>query len=237
MNVPAIDRTIRQMCLEVESLSGQERDWRSLSEEQLLYEASICIFGSQTVFEIAVAAADRVRAAGLLKMPPVATIPHDYADRLVSLLSAPVSLETNGIRRQVLPRFRNRLAFLLSATVQTIHGSGSSLRAILSSATSGHHARELLVEKVAGFGPKQASLFLRRAGFCSELAVLDRHVLHYLRIARGLHLESHALSRLPTYARVENEFRRMATEFGHTIGCVDLATWITIRVAKREAML
>jgi N-glycosylase/DNA lyase len=95
----------------------------------------------------------------------------------------------------------------------------------------------LLVAAVSGFGPKQTSLFLRRIGYCSELAVLDTHVLDYLRMACGIRPKPGALSRLSSYEYVENEFRRVAKEFGYAVGCVDLAMWVTMRVAKREAMV
>ncbi|WP_419600764.1 hypothetical protein, partial [Thiolapillus sp.] len=100
---------------------------------------------------------------------------------------------------------------------------------------SAKEARELLVKNVWGFGPKQASLFLRRVGYCAELAALDTHILDYLRLARGIDPKPSALSRLASYERVEKEFQRVASDFGHPVGCVDLAMWVTMRVAKREA--
>ncbi len=45
------------------------------------------------------------------------------------------------------------------------------------------------------------------------------------------------LGRLSCYEEVEDTFREIASRFGHSLGCVDLATWLTMRVAKREAYL
>lgn len=225
------------MCSEVGSLGISVPDWRSLSEEDLLYEATVCVFGSQMLFEVAVAAADRVKELGLLRVGQTIRRRQDYEARLAAVLSEPLSVEINGTHRLMLPRFRNRLAVLLATTVEAIHGQGSSLRGILRTARSAQHARELLVAAVSGFGPKQTSLFLRRIGYCSELAVLDTHVLDYLRIACGIEPKPGTLSRLSSYEYVENEFRRVAEEFGYAVGCVDLAMWVTMRVAKREAMV
>src|SRR5207247_4699971 len=130
------------------------------------------------------------------------------------------------------PRFGNRFASLLSATVNRIYGQGTSFQAILRAARSASDARESLVEAVAGFGPKQASLYLRRVGFSSELAILDTHILDYLRMARGIDSKPGSLSRLSMYEQIEQEFRRVASDFGHAVGCVDLAMWVTMRVAK-----
>ena len=238
MNLAAINQTIQAMCPEVEALGVNNYNCRSLTEEELLYEAASCMFSSQMRFEVAVAAADLVRASGLLSWEEISTREFvNYEARLQTLLSKPVSIEVNGSRRQMRPRFRNRLATLLAKTVETIHGGGSTLREILSSVRSPRHARKCLAESVSGFGPKQASLFLRRVGFCSELAILDTHILDYLKMARGIEPKPSALSRLSSYEMIETEFQRVADEFGYAIGCVDLAIWITMRTAKREGLL
>ena len=190
------------------------------------------MFSSQMVFEVAEAAAQRIRDRGLLRAERV----DDYEKCLSSALYEPLSVEHGGRVRQVRPRFRNRLALLLATTVNSMREQGQSLRDTLCSAASAREARELLVKKVRGFGPKQASLFLRRIGYCAELAVLDTHILNYLRIARGIDPKPGALSRLSGYERIEVEFQRVAEEFGYPVGCVDLAMWVTMRVAKKETV-
>ena len=137
-----------------------------------------------------------------------------------------------GLLNKVVP-----LADLMAeanAVAQKIAGKGA---VSLKIAKSARDTREILVSKVCGFGPKQASLFLRRIGYCSELAVLDVHVLDYLELAKGFSIKASTLGRLSVYERVEDEFRGIATQFGHAIGCVDLAMWVTMRVAKQEAYI
>lgn len=232
MNMAAVDRTIRALCIEVKGSNQEVLDWQLRTEEELLHEACVCMFSSQMVFEVAEAAAQRIKDRGLLK----ATTSRDYEQRLVAVLGEPLDFERDGKIRHARPRFKNRLASLLSTTVNTMRIQGQSLRDTLFSASSAREARELLVQQVWGFGPKQASLFLRRVGYCAELAVLDTHILDYLRVARGLDPKPSALSRLESYERIEVEFQKVAEEFGHSVGCVDLAMWVTMRVAKREAI-
>ena len=232
MNMAAVDRTIRALCIDVKGSNQEVLDWQLRTEEELLHEACVCMFSSQMVFEVAEAAAQRIKDRGLLK----ATTSQDYEQRLVTVLGEPLAIEREGKIRYARPRFKNRLASLLSTTVKTMRIQGQSLRDTLFSASSAREARELLVQQVWGFGPKQASLFLRRVGYCAELAVLDTHILDYLRVARGLDPKPSALSRLESYERIEVEFQKVAEEFGHSVGCVDLAMWVTMRVAKREAL-
>lgn len=232
MNMAAVNKTIRALCIEVRSGAGDVRDWRLRTEEDLLYEACVCMFSSQMVFEVAEAAAGRIKDCGLLRAGKL----DDYEQRLSLALYEPLTIERGGRTRQVRPRFRNRLASLLATTVSTMREQGQSLRGTLFSAASAREARVLLVKQVWGFGPKQASLFLRRVGYCAELAVLDTHILDYLRVARGIDPKPGALARLSGYERIEAEFQSVAAEFGHPVGCVDLAMWVTMRVAKREAI-
>lgn len=238
MNVYIINRTIRAMCIEVNAQSGALQDWHLLTENELLYEAAVCMFGSQMQFELAVAIADRLRVEGFLRTQKRGFNRTIYESNIVAALSDPLPVSnTDGTTRWVRPRFKNRLASLLTTTLSEVYGNARSIRDLLSSAKTAKEAREVLIQNVWGFGPKQASLFLRRVGYCSDLAVLDVHVLDYLRLTRGVTLAPSRLGRLSFYEKIEDTFREVAAEFGHSLGCVDLATWLTMRVAKREAYL
>lgn len=236
MNMTAVDRTIRVLCAEVRRNDRGVRDWNLRTEEELLHEACVCMFSSQMVFEVAEAAAEQIRDRGLLRASRYKGSGAEYEQCLRAALSEPLAIERGGKVRHVRPRFRNRLASLLATTLTTMRDQGQSLRKILFSAGSAREAREILVKQVWGFGPKQASLFLRRVGYSAQLAVLDTHILDYLRLARGIDPKPSALSRLPSYEQIEAEFQRVAADFGHSVGCVDLAMWVTMRVAKREAI-
>jgi len=238
MTVDTINQTIRAMCLEVTTQASATQNWRLMTEEEFLYEAAICIFGSQMVFEIAVATADRVREMKLLHPAPGGQNVQDIERKVIEALADPLAVTTcDGPQRWVRPRFKNRLALLLAKTIVEIYGQSRTIHGFLSGAGNAKQAREILIQHVWGFGPKQASLFLRRVGYCADLAVLDVHVLDYLQLARGLSLSPSKLARLSLYEEIENTFQEIAAEFGHSMGCVDLATWLTMRVAKREALL
>lgn len=234
LNRLAIDRTIRQMCAEVKNLNDEGTDWKVLSEEALFYEIAVCIFGSQMLYEHALAMADFVKGQGMLCKSVCVADFKQYTKNLTAMLSKSLEITKDGRTRKITPRFKNRLPKLLSETAQNIYGNGLTIKHILFLATDSLHARELLVHNISGFGPKQASLFLRRVGYCSELAILDTHILDYLKLAAGIKLKPSALARLKWYENVESEFKRISEDFGYSVGCVDLAMWITMRVAKRE---
>lgn len=238
MKVKVINQTIRKMCIEIKAQGRGLQNWQLLTEEELLYEAAVCVIGSQMKFESAVAIADRLRDTYLLRPQRYGFDCATLEISIVNVLSEPVAvLDNNGATRCVRPRFKNRIASLLTLTISEIYGKSKTIRQLLLRAETAKEAREVMVQNVWGFGPKQASLFLRRIGYCADLAVLDIHVLDYLRLTRGVTIPLSKLGRLQFYEEVEDNFREIAIEFGYSVGCVDLATWLTMRVAKREAYL
>ena len=86
-------------------------------------------------------------------------------------------------------------------------------------------------------GPKQASLFLRNVGFAEDLAILDVHVLRYLCWMDGASpAHQPKVSSLRQYERHERRISRHAREASVTVGDLDLAVWVTSRVAVSEGM-
>jgi N-glycosylase/DNA lyase len=236
MNLSAINHTIRALCSEGPMTASLLPAWRCRTEDELFFDVAVCILSSQSLFELAVATADNLKRGGLLAASAYRNWNGHYEEALRFALAKPARLESRGLTRSAIPRFRNRAARLISTTARCIYGEGKTLRQILSAAASPAGARRSLVAAVAGFGPKQASLFLRRIGYCADLAVLDTHILDYLRLAVGISPKPSALSSLSTYEQLELEFRRVAEGFGYSVGCVDLATWVTMRVAKRGSV-
>lgn len=238
MSVAIINQTIRAMCSEVKAQESSLQEWQFMTEEGLLYEAAICIISSQILFEMAVATADHLRELGLIRPGLRGESAEEFERRVADALSEPLfMIDSKGAQRWVRPRFKNRLASFLTSTIVEIYEHSKTIRSILFSVRNAKEARELLMQHIWGFGPKQASLFLRRVGYCADLAILDVHVLYYLHLTRGISLSPSKLGRLSFYEEIEEAFREIAADFGHSLGCVDLATWLTMRVVKREALL
>ncbi|HOK67558.1 MAG TPA: hypothetical protein PK054_12225 [Anaerohalosphaeraceae bacterium] len=236
INIGLINETIAAVCQEIAKTSKKKMDWHSLSEVDYVREATICICSSQMRFEIAEAAGNRVAQMESLKQrnfySSITTL-----QEMEKIFDNPFDVNINGKARNIRPRFKNRYFFYLSQTFQAFASNNLSFSTILSSATTSKNARYALTRNVVGFGPKQASLFLRRIGFSNDLAILDTHILDYLQIARNIRPKLSMLSNLCVYEKIENEFANIASEFNHIVGTVDLAVWITMRVAKKEMAL
>jgi hypothetical protein len=108
MSLASINRTIRALCFEVDAVSDARTNWRNLSEIDLLYEAVVCMFSSQMMFEVSVAAADRLKVLGLLCGGKMGVAHLNYEARLLEALSYPLEVEINGTHRTMMPSVHSK---------------------------------------------------------------------------------------------------------------------------------
>jgi N-glycosylase/DNA lyase len=80
-------------------------------------------------------------------------------------------------------------------------------------------ARKWLVQNVEGLGMKTASHFLRNAGGVKELAIVDTHVMKFLKINQNLIKSSHH------YSVIEEHFQHVASLLGVSVFNLDSVVW------------
>ncbi len=102
-------------------------------------------------------------------------------------------------------------------------------------ATTARQLRAAFAEARCGLGPKQTSLFLRNVTWSVDIAVLDVHVLAYMRLA-GLAIEGDVPTSLRTYEMLETRLRSYAVGRGVSLGLLDWAIWIAMRAARQEGL-
>lgn len=204
--------------------------WTDYTEEELRFSLVTCVLSSRVPYEVALAAAARLREAGLLLMCSSDSL-IELERRLGEELSRPIPLQqTGGYQRYRFPFLR---AKCLRQTFERIYFNGGSLSQLIASYDDSLTLRAKLVSVVTGMGPKQASLFLRNIGFASDLAILDSHVLRFMRW-RGLLVGSSVnVSALRTYEKVERALYCYAANLGCALSHLDVAIWITMRVLNR----
>lgn len=229
--IQKIESTVIRLCHEI-SIIQRENRWNEMGEDELLFEMSSAILGSQVSFELASAAANRLRDEGILRHHIKKNTETALSKRIDEALSRPLHYpgwKVTG-RRYRFPRLRARQ---LDVAMQNIYRANGSLKRMLSYCSSGPMARIQLVRKVLGLGPKQASLFLRNVGYSDDLAILDAHVLSYMGIRGMTNLRSSPAT-ISTYEKVENHLLEHSLTLGFPLSCLDQAIWVTMRVARRE---
>jgi len=232
MNTAIVDSAVRRICQEIYPSSRQSL-WFSATETELLFELVACILGSQVPYEVALAAAEKIRDVGFLENPTKRYCVLLYERAIYDLLRKPLHNHAwEGAGRRY--RFARTRASYISRTVWAIYSDGGSLHKRLSACRTAREARRCIVETGVGVGPKQASLFLRNIGFTEELAILDTHLLRFISLFGLLEHDIKPIS-LRNYETLENHLRDYAKRTGYPLGCVDQAIWIVMRVFLQEA--
>jgi N-glycosylase/DNA lyase len=211
----------------------QRRDWRDIPEQTLWESLALCILSSNVHFDTAKSAADQLRYKGIL-----ASVVTDQSARMIRVIATelqrPIYLprRIDGSFRRY--RFPNVRARNLVNAARSIYGAGGSLQSLLGSFNSNEEARRFLSTEISGLGLKEASHFLRNIGYCVDLAIIDVHVVSFL---KELALIDHNDFRSSTitakiYGRLEAIMRWIASTLGVNLAIFDIAVWNYMRTKR-----
>jgi N-glycosylase/DNA lyase len=220
-----IEQVVEKMCPEVAKRAAtlSVRLW---PEERLWEELTCCLLSSQVRYEVALAATQSMRRAAFFDGLAGRQSATALERRTFSLLSRGLIIDGRVVRY----RFPRSRASQLARTHRAILGRGQRLSEIVYAPSEERDKRRWLVNIVHGFGPKQASMFLRNCGYSYALAVLDRHTLRFMHWLGLIRAEDIArTSSLAHYERLEDVFRTYAARLGYPAGYVDWAIWIVMR--------
>ena len=168
---------------------------------RLFEELAFCVMTPQSRARAALRAVEELKSRGLL----LGGGPEEVAE----------VLRRNGIR------FHNQKAKYVVKNRELVRGDEPRLIELLGEDV--HRVREVLVEEVWGFGLKEASHFMRNIGY-SGLAVLDRHVLRWMKDLGAIEEVPGTLTRR-RYLELERRFIRLSEELGLAPEALDLLLW------------
>ena len=188
-----------------------------------------CILSSQVPYSLAVSAANAVDAKELLLDEK--TDIYVLYQKLLDVLVTPLDVE-GRLRKYRFPDKRSRQVSIARQIVSKEYGT---LTNFLENSLDAVEARTWLINHVPGIGPKQASMFLRNVGVSYELAILDRHVLNYMSAWVFYSGKELFISNIKNYKKCEAVLKVHAEELDCSVGLLDWAIWIVMRVANRNA--
>ena len=192
-------------------------------------ELSCCVLSSQVPYELARAASERIIDSGSLCNGDVFRNRDALRSQLLSLLLSPIAVA--GTMRRY--RFPQRRADQLASTFCLIHDRFGSLSEFLNHQSDAVSVRSWMVKNMHGVGPKQASMFLRNVAVSYDLAIIDRHVCHYMHVI-GLVEGDLGVATIREYEKSEAKLRGYATTaMACPLGVLDWAIWIVMRAASR----
>ncbi len=168
---------------------------------RLFEELAFCVMTPQSRAKSALRAVEGLKSTGLLL--------EGGTQALAEVL------RRNGIR------FHKRKAEYIVSNRELVRGDRARLIELLGDDVNS--VRDALVEEVWGFGLKEASHFMRNIGY-SGLAVLDRHVLRWMKALGAIEEVPRTLTRR-RYLELERRFVRLSEELGLAPEALDLLLW------------
>jgi N-glycosylase/DNA lyase len=208
-------------------------DWRSMSENELWHELCRCILSSNVPYELALSAWSRLRDLGLIESEwmTVSTRSACYG-RIAKELRRPIYLpkKKDGSYRKY--RFPNVRARNIVDAALFIYSQDRDLRRLLECFPSGTEARDYLGKNLPGIGMKEASHFLRDIGYTDSLAIVDSHIISFLRKTGAIQIPCVSTLTPRLYRQFEKALQTISEDAGLNLAVLDMAIWRYMREIK-----
>lgn len=204
----------------------EQTDWRDLSDSVLWGELCLCILSSNVQFETAVSAVRRLVDKGLLSRTDTRRLPRG---RIAAELARPIYLppRKDGSLRKY--RFPNVRASNLASAWDVMYRERSGVKAFLTESSSVDMTRLQLAEMIPGIGLKEASHFLRNVKFTDSVAIIDTHIVQFLKEFAGLEVSLERGISSRDYFVLEDMMRRISNQFNLSLAALDMAIWDVMR--------
>lgn len=201
-------------------------DWRSNTECVLLKELALCILSSSIKYEVALLYTVKLDKANCFTKAINNELDEEH---ILNCLKKPITI--NG--RSVHYRFPKSKSSQLSKTINSIYKKGNTIKRLLSKTDSSIEARDMFVSICSGIGYKQASMFLRNIGFGYDLAIIDTHIIDYLKLVNVIPLYM-TLKNQSVYSKIESLYSEYAHSKQFDIKKLDVAIWNVMKIYKME---
>jgi N-glycosylase/DNA lyase len=202
------------------------------SENKLLSELVLCILSSQEKYEVALALMKAFRKQNVLRIPKNKTEFREIKSGIKSTMKKPVFFISNEKEYSRRLRFFVKKTHYILATIENIYLNNLTIKKILKSEECVQETRKNIISYSYGLGPKQASMFLRNIGYYADFAVLDKHVIEYMKIMGLMSVTQSNFSNIVSYLKVETKLKLYAESFNLNLLHLDLAIWTTMRNLK-----
>ncbi len=202
------------------------------SETNLLSELVLCILSSQEKYEVALAAIKSLRKKNVLRIPKCKSDFKEIKSQIKGTLKNPVHFKFNEKDCSRRLRFFAKKGTYIINTLENIYLNDLTITEILNQKDCIQETRKNIIYYTFGLGPKQASMFLRNIGYHSEFAILDKHVIDYMRIMGLTRLSAVNFSSMASYQEIETKLKSYAATHNVNLLHLDLAIWTTMRTLK-----
>jgi N-glycosylase/DNA lyase len=229
----AIENAVIKVSSEIDSINRSHRTWKNYSEYELWSELVASILGSRVRYEIVRECIEHLQKKGLLEINNILNNTEAVKIKISNELNKSIYLSVINGKRMKYPYSKKVAKFIIQTCIEIYSKRSVKIRLLLSKCHNGYEARDLLVEMCMGIGPKQASLFLRNIFYCENLAILDSHVIRYMKLI-NLIKKFKKTTNKNQYLIYEKRLLSYANSLNKTLANLDLAIWVVMRLVQKE---
>lgn len=202
------------------------------SENKLLSELILCILSSQEKYEIALSVMKELKKQNILRIPKSKPEFKEIKSQIKTTLRNPVDFNLNQKRYSRRLRFYEKKTQYIINTIENIYLKDLTIKQILKNGECVQKARKNIIMYSYGLGPKQASMFLRNIGYYSDFAVLDKHIIDYMKMMGLTSVSETSFATISSYQKIETKLKSYAESYNVELLHLDLAIWTTMRTLK-----
>lgn len=204
------------------------RDWIEMPDQDLWYELCLCILSSNVPYELARSALFHLIKNNYLQLDWINET-EDSQQIIARELSKPIFLpkKVDGSCRKY--RFPNVRSKNISSAARIIYSEEGWIRKTLSCSKSEEETRRKITENIPGIGLKESSHYLRNIKFSNQLAIIDSHVVSFLKEINIIE-KDHVKTITPKiYAQLEKYLLNICESYGLNMSIFDMAIWKYMR--------
>jgi N-glycosylase/DNA lyase len=233
MKLWQLDSAIAELCIDVERVV-EHKDYTCMSEQDLTFELLICILGSGVRYELSLAYANAVQSILDQRISIKCVNSNLLENSIQDVLNAPTysSLNNKTYSRY---RYPKRAARYIAESLCNIYRKYGTIKNMTEVMATPSDLRRELISLCPGIGPKQSSHYVKNIGLTDNVAILDRHILNYLKLIDEIDICPKQVNRIENYEELERRFINRASKFNHAVSVVDQAMWFVMRALGKEA--
>lgn len=203
------------------------RNWKNMKDFSLWKNLCLCILSSNVNFELAKSALEHLVNCELLE--PSAILKKKKTRQKLILKELQKSIfkprkKDGGYRKY---RFPLRRSIDLVCAANEIYVNWKDLKYFLKIMKSEESARYHLL-KVSGLGLKESSHFLRNIGYSSSLAIIDVHIISFLKELEIIDTEKSTVT-TKEYLELEKIMQHISRKNNLNLSILDNAIWHYMR--------
>ena len=227
MQIDQINSAITNFCYDLQDRI-KPKCFDMMTEKELIVELINCILGSNVKYEMSITYAYLI--GEYLECLDTSEIINADFDKKISLMLSSKAINQVIGKEFNSYRFPNRASTNIHKTISNIKSRYGTVSKLIQSFSDYRKLRLELVNICYGIGPKQASHFLKNIGFTDNIAIIDSHILNYLKLNNNCIPLTYNVSTIKNYESIEEIFISQAREsFSFPISLVDQSIWFIMR--------